>query len=168
MSDMRELVDFVYDGAAVKRYHTARTLEQQTVGAHSFGVAMMCYILTAGRPSAELLMGALSHDLAEHKVGDIPSPTKRATPGLAQALQRQEDAVLGAHGLLWELNPTEARVLKLADYMDGMVYCCQEAELGNTSIAEVYYNFHSYAAELLNTPHEKEIFTSIARRWEDS
>ena len=61
---MRKKLEFILAGTEVTRYHTVRTLVQETVGHHSHGVAMLCLFL-APDASANLLKAALVHDLAE-------------------------------------------------------------------------------------------------------
>jgi len=73
---MRKTLQFIINGSEVKRFHTLTTLQTETVGHHSHGVACFTLLLDPDA-SRQLLLAALFHDLAEQYTGDIPSPAKR-------------------------------------------------------------------------------------------
>ena len=73
---MKKTLEFLLAGAEVLRYHTVQTLQRETVGHHSHGVACLVLLLDP-QASARLLRAALLHDLAEQCTGDIPSAAKR-------------------------------------------------------------------------------------------
>lgn len=159
-------LQFVRQGAEVERFHATKTLQVETVGTHSHGVAMLCYALSVGAPSVDLLMAALCHDLAEQVYGDIPAPTKRAL-GISEACAELEDECLAQRGLLFTLTPEEERILKLADILDGMLFCVREAQLGSRLVAGVYARYAGY----FNTvafPEDREafsIFNELETHW---
>ena len=167
MSDL----DFIYNGGASKRFHTCRTQNTQDIAAHSFGVAMVCEKITEGRARKELIMAALCHDLAEHIVGDIPSPAKRGL-GISKQFGEYEESILRANGLgSYEasLSADEQRVLKLADIIDGLMFCLSELRHGNKHLAIVFKNFHSYAMEIFEQdkgfPVAEEIVNQISTEY---
>lgn len=133
---MDEWLDFVRRAADVNRFHIERTIHRNTVGQHSFNVAMLVLRL---EPSAsrELLMSALFHDLPERELGDVPAPTKWAHPELRNQLAEAEVAVSKKHGL-WEVQskllPSERCVLKWADYLEAAYFCLEERRMGNTEL----------------------------------
>lgn len=170
-----ETLDFILNGAETKRYHTWPTLREQTVGAHSFSVAMLCSLMAQDAShvggeglSVPLLMAALTHDLAEHKLGDLPAPAKRQMPHVhiidgepmpfREHWGNMEVALLTEVGLDWEqaLGPKSRRWLKLADAMDGALWCIRERAMGNRLIETVYSNFRSYIQQLLHEPEREE------------
>ena len=159
-------VDFVRMGGLTKRYHTQHVNKENTVAAHSFGVAWMVYFLTSvdGQVcSHNLIMAALAHDLAEQVTGDISSPTKRKFPDLAKMVQEMEIELLSEHNLNFEahLTPDEKRILKLADCLDGALYCIGEIQLGNRSIMEVYNRYCNYITQLNPTKHEWLVYSAV-------
>jgi 5'-deoxynucleotidase YfbR-like HD superfamily hydrolase len=166
------VIDFLRNAGETRRYHTWPVLRQQNVAEHSFHVAMLCSWLSKGDPSQALLMAALTHDLAEHKMGDLPSPVKRKLPDYPQGSFRSvwdqlEEEVLAPHGLAWagRLNPSEAQILRIADAADGCLYCTRERAMGNRLIDEVYHNFRMYLGhEMLHYP-SIELIEIIDNEW---
>lgn len=163
-------LQFIYDGGASKRYHTVDTLRTQDIAAHSFGVAWFCELLTSGEASKNLIMAALAHDLAEHQVGDIPAPAKRRME-IADLFEQEENNLLKDCGLSnyqASLLAPEKRTLKIADCMDGMMFCVRERKAGNKNVDVVYGRFQSYVLEQVpfNTT-EWDVFNKISNRWEE-
>lgn len=141
-----------------QRYHTELLLKPQDVAQHSYNVAWLCWELSSMSPSANLIMAALSHDAGERWTGDMPAPAKRAIPGMRAALDKLEMERVTYHGaeqaVGWNLTGNEARILKLADALEGAHFCLRELKLGNRIIVDVDeggagIKFMSYVAELL-------------------
>lgn len=105
----------------VRRWHTEPGLDQ-TVGEHSWGVAAIVLLLKPDA-SAELLKAAITHDWHESIFADIPSPTKRAHPGIAVA---EEAAIVKFWALLGLEQPTlteeENQILSTADKLEAMLF----------------------------------------------
>lgn len=157
---MKDALEFITLGAEVRRYHTVATIQEETVGHHSHGVALLCLQLNP-QASRELLYAALVHDLAEQHVGDIPSPTKRSLE-LSGVLDKLESSLIFAHlGSRPELTPDEQRTLKLADIAQGALKCAREIELGNARMRTVYDRYMAYAESMNLKPSEEPIFNAI-------
>lgn len=157
---MKSTLEFIIAGTEVKRYHTVTTLVQETVGHHSHGVAMMTMLIDPAA-SRELLLAALMHDLAEHQVGDIPSPAKREY-GIGEQVSELEDRLMRAAGLVIpDLNAKDARTLKLADIAQGALFCAREMSLGNQRMKTVFDRYMSYAQTMLLVGREREVFNII-------
>jgi 5'-deoxynucleotidase YfbR-like HD superfamily hydrolase len=137
-----ERVLFARRGSRVLRYHTHGPIRPDTVGQHSHGVGMLCIVLRAGNPGEALLKAALTHDLAEHVLGDIPSPAKRAMD--RQKLNTMEHDLLRAARFEVELTEFDGWVLKLADILDGMLFCTEELTIGNHSLDDVFETYFDY------------------------
>ena len=151
---------FVQNGGSVRRFHTVRTIEPNTVAEHSFGVAWLVWILTEGQARARLLMASLAHDLAEQEVGDVPAPAKRAL-GIGPDINELEDRILAANGVAFVLTPEEQRTMKLADCLDGMLYCAQERKQGNKFVDEAFEKYHSYVTSMNPQGVEREVFDAV-------
>lgn len=156
-------IDFMWNGGETRRYHGFRMLMEDTVGHHSYNLA--CIIMKV-RPDArvELLRAALKHDMAEHIVGDMPAPSKRAMPNyestfpkdcktFREAFGEYEAATAAQYGVQLDedLTPEEAWVLKYADSLDGMRFCISEMLLGNRTprLIRCYETFARYVAYLV-------------------
>lgn len=157
---MRDTLNFIIAGTEVTRYHTVTTLVRETVGHHSHGVAMLCVLLDPAA-SAKLLYAALVHDLAEHQLGDIPSPAKREY-GIGDQVNMLETKLLSSVGLdIPDLSATEVRTLKLADIAQGALFCAREISLGNRQMSTVFHRYLSYAEQMVLTGRERELFNHI-------
>lgn len=160
-------VTFLRRSANVTRYHTEEMLRPQTVGQHSYGVAWLCYVISGGDPSRDLLLAALAHDAAEHSLGDIPSPTKRAL-GIRERVDALESTAMSNHGVRMPvLVPEDALTLKLADALDGVLHCLRERELGNVTIRQVFVNFVNYVSELKPNGRASKILDYAVGRWNE-
>lgn len=161
---MKDQILFILKGGEVSRYHTIRTLQEETVAAHSFGVAWFVYML---RPSscATLIMAALAHDLAEQYTGDLPAPSKREL-GIGRQFGEFEDRLLRAQGLSFELDAEQSRILKLADCLQGMLFCIRDRSLGNRGVDIVCQRYQDYIQERLSgEPREQDVFNAMKQLW---
>jgi 5'-deoxynucleotidase YfbR-like HD superfamily hydrolase len=150
-----KLLHFLRRAGQTKRYHTEVVIKEQNVGEHSFNVAWLTYLLTKGQPMSALLLHALAHDAAENATGDIPSPTKRAL-GIRPQVDAFEAALMAEVGLsLPPLDEHNAHLLKLADALDGVLYCLREYEMGNRTLRPVFCNFTHYVREQLKQYRDK-------------
>lgn len=134
-------------GSHVTRFHTVRTIRQQTVGEHSHGVALLV-IAVYPEASANLLKAALCHDLAEAFTGDTPATAKWASPQLTEALEALERQFIRDYGLHHELSELEAKVLKWADMAELVLYGMEEYLMGNRYAAEFINNGISYLTSM--------------------
>jgi len=153
-------LNFLYLGGDVQRYHTLRTCQQDTVATHSQHVAALVWLLTNGLASGALLARALLHDMAEQYTGDMPAPFKRQLH-IEDQVDSYEQSVLRWSGLYDSVPPAsveEQRVLKLADCLDGMLFCLREVQARNLIMEDVFWKFESYIislteAETTRAPH---------------
>jgi 5'-deoxynucleotidase YfbR-like HD superfamily hydrolase len=157
---MRNTVEFILAGAEVVRFHTVTTLQRETVGHHSHGVACLALLIDP-EASRSLLLAALFHDLAEHQTGDIPSPAKREY-GIGEQVDKLERRLMREASIAFpELSPEDARTLKLADIAHGALFCLREMSLGNRRMRAVYSRYMSYAHQMLLVGREKSLFNLI-------
>jgi len=157
------LIDFIYTGGAVRRFHTLPSHKDDTVAQHSFGVAWFCWLLDSRSPSSNLLMAALAHDLAEQSTGDIPAPAKRAL-GIKEQFDSYEATIFAANRMPnfdGMLNDAERRTLKIADCMDGAMRCIYEIKMGNTFMRKPLQRFISYIEDMNPRVLERVILDEI-------
>lgn len=181
-------LDFIYKGGQTVRYHTHPVLRRQNIADHSFHVAMLAAWLCGQDPpgiSVPLLMGALTHDLAEHIMGDLPAPVKRSIPqimaenneGLLEDMEFRaywgmaEGRLIADVDLDWtpQMTPAETRAVKLADNADGCLYCIQERRMGNKALDVIYGTFREYYASQEPQPGpEQALLAYIDQSWEQA
>jgi 5'-deoxynucleotidase YfbR-like HD superfamily hydrolase len=163
---LRMQLDAIVGGAHTRRFHTVNTIQNNSVGHHSFGVALLCFLIAGGNPSKQLLMAALTHDIGEQFTGDMPAPAKRAM-GIRESFGAVEEEALNALGLSFPTDQNDTYILKLADALDGMLFCITERTLGNVGIERAYNNFRGYAVGVLNASDiDHDIFNAINLMWE--
>lgn len=149
---LRPRIKAIREGMIVRRYHQYYTHERDTVGKHSCGVALMANLIN---PSCrkEVLMAALTHDLGEAVIGDIPSPMKkRLSPAAKREVDYIENQVLIDNGMAFcdLLTDTESLLLKLCDCLDGLLFCTEELARGNKSLIIVGNTYAEYLVNQLN------------------
>lgn len=99
-------------GGAVERCHTVRHHGSYSVAAHSWGVAVMMYILWP-QDFPHLVPYCLFHDVPEAWVGDVPAPTKFYDPAVKQACDAMEAKIFERLNLPDDAKLTELDRLKL-------------------------------------------------------
>lgn len=130
-----------------QRYHNARTINKQTTGEHSAGVAVLISILFP-RASTRLLRAALYHDMGELIAGDVPAPVSRLSPVAKAEIAKVEHAYLKFMGLDEELTPEEKEWLKFADLAELCYHLQDEIKLGNRQVSHMYRNGVDYLSDL--------------------
>lgn len=139
------------EASRVKRFHTVNTIKENTVGQHSFnviGMLLVCIPPTALR--SQLLAAAWQHDVPEARVGDVPSPFKRELRKEGVNIEAIERRVLEDHGMHEMgryLYDHEVGWLKMADILEGWLFCLDEMSMGNRWARTASANFANYAAE---------------------
>ena len=157
---MKKLMNFITAGADVKRFHTVNTINTETVGHHSHGVALMCFFFT-DIPSNELLKAALFHDLAEQYTGDIPSPAKRELKISKEFSDLENSLLLANNVVMPELTTEETRILKLSDIAHGALFCLKEMRMGNTPMWDIFNRYIQYAEDMNLEGRELYVFKEI-------
>ena len=173
----QQRISFFRRGADVRRYHTHRTIMEDTVGHHSANVGMFVIMLWQARcaegDGAHLRLGpmlaaALAHDLPEHTFGDIPAPAKRKLRERGVDLDTEETVLLDANRFGFKLTDEEHRLLKLGDYLDGLSFCVEERMRGNRYLNDVAHTYRTYLRELAQdrSAGEKIIINAVLENWE--
>tara|TARA_R110000796_G_scaffold6514_1_gene23064 strand:+ start:155 stop:667 length:513 start_codon:yes stop_codon:yes gene_type:complete len=137
----------VVRGGTIKRYHTLETIGEQSVGAHSWGVALILQYL---KPSVSkvALLKALTHDIAELYTGDIPAPVKWDNPKLVNTLKQIEATYESKLKIDYghTLKPEELVLFKQADMFELLFFCMRQRKMGNTNMNTVFSNGVEYLA----------------------
>lgn len=132
-------------GGSVERCHTLPHAAGYTNATHSWGVAMLLLQLWP-EDFSRLAAYALSHDVPEAWVGDIPAHTKVRLPDLSQQLKALEATVFTRLQLPDEntLPPEDAAKLKAADQLDLWLWAQEELARGNYHAREVKNKLESW------------------------
>lgn len=141
---------FLRDAAAVRRFHTKRTIQTDTLARHSFGVMQLIHFVWP-ECRKELVLAGMFHDLPEYVTGDIPAPVKRESPQMAVLLEELEK---GAGPLYqdFHLTPAEETVLRWCDMVELALWCTEEVTLGNRYCIPPIKNVMRWCADLHQSP----------------
>lgn len=115
----------------VARFHTEPTINQQSVGEHTYGVCQVLRYILDDNVSDRLFKAALDHDWHEHELGDTPHPAKRAYPELREVIKKIEASMDFEHGEIHNLTEKEEVCLKAADWLELALFAHHEIEMGN-------------------------------------
>lgn len=139
---------------AIKRFHTARVIKEESIAEHSLNVAALILVLTEGEASRNLLIRAMLHDHGEAAIGDIPANIKaRIPPEARQELEDKEAAEVeimfpGLSAL--HLSETEEKLLHIADRLDGLLKCTDEVLMGNRHLILIGERYCEYLSQLVS------------------
>lgn len=166
VASIKEKLAFIYAGGKLKRFHARDTLNVQNIADHSFGVAWLVHLMygDASMP-AKVLLSALGHDLGEQIAGDVPGDTKAKVPELAALMNKLEDDALLTMDLQFNLSKEEARIVKLADIFEGMMFCIRERKMGSKMTDEVYETYKGFADRFKPVGRELVLFHEIQLLW---
>ena len=136
-------------GGCVKRWHTITNVQEQTVAAHSWGVAVIALELWPDS-SAAFIHALLLHDIPEQVIGDVPAPVKWSNPELAAKVAKaEEDFWRDVKTEFPDLSKLERLKLKLADMLELLWFCVEEERLGNRNFKEVFTRGVEYLQDLV-------------------
>lgn len=140
-------LEMIQRSAKVARYHAHDTLRVQSVGEHTYGVMWLVFLINP-HAHRDLFLAAMMHDCQEYETGDAPATIKRL-PGMKEAYTSMEEEVMLRLNIEQpKLTTTQARVLKLADCLEGCLFCLNEAQRGNTLIKLCLDNYIAHTSEL--------------------
>jgi 5'-deoxynucleotidase YfbR-like HD superfamily hydrolase len=134
MREQFEWLKAIRKGGDVTRYHTEPTLGPQSVGSHSWGVALIVMALEPGNVSTNLLQAALVHDISEYWTGDTPANVKWNNDELVSNLKNCENFVNEVLGINFLLDAREKQILEFADKLELLLYCLEQRRMGNQNV----------------------------------
>jgi hypothetical protein len=117
---------------AVRRWHTQAVRHEQTVAAHSWGVALIALRLAGAEAPAEgraqLLLLGLLHDAHEGTFGDTPYRAKALLRSQGIDLDgRCAEAFWGPGGLDGAFAPWVRNLVAVADQLEAVAFASQNA-----------------------------------------
>lgn len=149
-------------GGRVERCHGIPHQGSYSNAAHSWGVAMLIHYLWPA-DFGRLAIYALSHDVPEAWVGDIPSPALAYTPGLKGALSGLEARLNEDLNLPAETNLLGEDYLKLksADRLDLYLWARDQANMGNRFAEELMTELRRSVEEFPMHPDATALFEEL-------
>lgn len=166
-ADIEQRLLLIIQGGTVKRFHTTPMLHANLNSQHQWGTAMLAYMLSGNKPSLNLIMACLTHDLAEKVYGDTPAPAKRAL-GIRDTINVLEAEFLSDNLANFQLTADELTILKLADIMECMLTCIYERMLGNRWVDIVFKRLQGYVDNELDiNTTEMRVLAHVNKLWED-
>ncbi len=155
----------IYKTSSIRRYNTTQIIQQQSVLEHEGSVALIAmlisdYLIKKGvkLDTEKIMRMAIIHDLDEAIYGDIPYDAKyefgKTSEEFRAALENMKiftlKMILNTIGdstlankyfdLMMEekeKGTLEARIVKLADYIDVLIFINHELSLGNKSVLDI-------------------------------
>lgn len=182
MSMVYKRLRMLREAGDLKRMHTISTQRDHRIGQHVYGA--MCIAVELCRINlmdpGPVLLTLLYHDAPERSTGDIPAPTKRASPAISNALELMENQFFDEYGLLEPYDilrmqniphpgimEIEEAIVKAADVLDLMQMCIHERMLGNRNqtLEWCYTNCDGYLATLEWVPGVENIRFLMSNEW---
>lgn len=155
-------------GGKVKRCHTLQTITTQTVAEHSWGVAILLQKFFP-ESSKQLLLAALSHDIAEVLTGDIPADAKwmfKDLKNITEMIERQYNEQLGID---YHLTDEEKHILKLCDLLELLLFCVEEIFMGNKNMIPIAHKLIKVMDEMKMPSKEFNMYyTLISGKFQDA
>ena len=118
-------------GAKVERAHTVPHVGSYSVGEHAHGVASLI-LLAHPNPSVNLLRAAITHDLHEYLVGDLPSFVKN------DAFRDKELDAMRSISTTTDLSDHEELWLLAADRAELLLWCQDQRSMGNRKVNNIF------------------------------
>jgi putative hydrolase of HD superfamily len=159
-------------------YTMSGVSEPQSVGSHTFGVALWCLLLlermedTDSLDTQKILRMAVIHEVGEARISDIPMPARKylGDEAVSQAEGRAVQDMLKEFPEDWfatwqefeDCETREARIVKAADKLELMhkILCYEHSHNGNFEKFWVNDNNFRWAG----IDEAKEIFEEMKRR----
>lgn len=141
-------------GGRVRRFHTEPFIGEQNNAHHSHGVALIVHYLHP-EASKNLIIAALTHDIEEGYLGDMPGQVKHFHKPLKKAMNDAEKKYRKLHGLDIKLSKKEQVILKWADTIELLFTCYDQIKLGNINVISIVDNLVKMSADY--PPFDKAI-----------
>lgn len=142
----------IYEAGRVRRLHTTPHHQPYTVASHSWGMAMLLFLLYPDEnPPRNLVRACLEHDVPELLVGDVPWSAKARWPFYEHAVETAERIVANELNLasvsIVEGGSRDIIWLRALDRLELLLFCLSEERLGNRALAEVASTCSRHLAE---------------------
>lgn len=145
------------DSGGVMRFHACPKMRKQRLSDHMWKVALIAQYLLP-EISKDALLHALTHDSIELVTGDIPATLKWEFPEIKDVLKGIESKYSSAPSTVSEL---EKLVIKLADFIDGMLFCDDSYNDGCKEAKIIFDRWTYHLALFLDKDDNRRILESV-------
>lgn len=149
-------------GGRVRRFHTEPFIGEQNNAHHSHGVALIVHYLHPDA-SKDLIIAALTHDIEEGYLGDMPGQVKHFHKPLKKAMNDAEKKYRKLHGLDIKLSKKEQVILKWADTIELLFTCYDQAKLGNRNVSSIVDNLVKMAVDYPPIHRATKLFSMLEK-----
>lgn len=149
-------------GGGTERCHGIRHRGSYSVAAHSWGVAVIMYLLWPG-DFPRLAIYCVAHDVPEAWIGDVPATTKRYCPHVKEGLARLESAVLDRLGLPDDslLDEGDRAKLRACDHLELYAWAREQVYEGNLHADCVRRELERFFEETPLPAEAQELFGAL-------
>jgi 5'-deoxynucleotidase YfbR-like HD superfamily hydrolase len=177
MRDVKKELEFLMETGDVERNHTHPGLLSDRVARHSWGVAMLAYMIGSarGHVTTHLLMAALTHDMGEVASSDVCGATKSL---LSPAARREIEGIEAKARHMFDMDfsftirDSEKEALWMADKFEYLLRCIRERRMGNLGVyrgyREVCRDVTLFMETTVTNLVEREIFSAIISLWKSA
>lgn len=144
------------DSGGIMRFHACPKMRKQRLSDHMWKVALIAEFLLPNI-SKNALMYALTHDSTELVTGDIPATLKWEFPEIKDVLKGIESKYSSAPESISDL---EKLVIKLADFIDGMLFCYDSYADGCKEAKVIFQRWQYHLALFIDTEETRKVVES--------
>lgn len=150
-------------GGKVERCHIIPHAGSYSNAAHQWGCAMLLHYIFPEDFEA-LVIYALTHDVPEAWVGDIPGTVTRYLPGHTEAMTQIESAIYAWLNLPDPagLSEHDAIIIKAVDRLELWLWSLEQAAIGNEYAKELLSEIERVMGEVL-LPWGAQLFVQQVR-----
>lgn len=141
----------IYTSGEVRRWHSNPRMARltQTIADHQ-GRCVQLALMLHPQPTVGLLRLLALHDVPEVVTGDIPSPAKRAFPGLADALRQADFDVAYTMGIsdAFDVTDEDIQWAKMIDALEAIAFAAMHGVTGSADWDDMIADMRARADRL--------------------
>lgn len=165
-----QTVKTILQSGDIDRFHAVPGIKNQRLSDHLWKTTIIFkYLMPEASPNA--ILACMTRDCAELVTGDIPFIVKKQNTALKGILKTLEQSFEKDNGLLLEITENERYAIKIADMVEGLLYCTDRWENFREKEADITCNrWFNEIRSYLDDPkahgfNVSEVFTnSMTRR----
>lgn len=151
----------------LKRFNIRLTLHDQNVSSHSLFTGIISHYIANGlRKTTDIikpinqyriLLNSLIHDFEECELGDILIPSKsNFKKDYDEEAKKVKSRLFNSLNIEdVELLELESTIVEFSDRIDGLLYCFEEIEFGNSQFKEFGTNYYRRLLKIISKEKEE-------------